>query len=245
MVSVNVPGFAVLTQTCDLIRPCSERALVRVAALASLGTDDLNRVKRGYRPRYAFIGGVAGRGLAADLDNIMTVEKAIIAAVPPEKRVRGCQTDLEMREFAWAVARNLSRTAFPDDFVFAFQKIQQRIQEKHGKTTYDAKNNPTNEGVLLAAVREIRVSCAPSWDAADVTLTFYFIFDRPEQIPTNAEDIITGLLKRFRPTGSFRDPSFRIVTISQMSAAAYLSSDALDLDQLSLASQAAGLTPGI
>jgi len=229
----------VLTQTCDLIRSCSERALVRVAALISLGTEELNQVKHGYRPRYAFIGGVEKRGLVADLDNVMTVEKAIIAAVPPKKRVRGCRADREAR---MALARNMSRTAFPDDFVFAFRKVQQRIQEKHGKPTYDAKSKPTNEGALLAAVREIRVSCTPSWNAADVNLTFYFIFEQAEQIPTNAEDIITDLLKRFRSTGSFRDPSFRIVTTSQMSAAAYLSSDALDLDQLSLASQAAGLT---
>jgi hypothetical protein len=177
--------------------------------------------------------------LAADLDSVMTVEKAIIAAVPPERKFRGCRTDLEAREFALALSRNASRMAFPDDFVRAFQQVQRRIQEKHGKTTYDAKNEPTNEGPLLAAVREIRVSFTPSWDASEKNLTFYFIFDRATDIPTDADEIVASLLRKFRRVGSFHDPTFRIVTATEMSVSAYLSSDALDLEQLSLASQAA------
>jgi hypothetical protein len=167
----------------------------------------------------------------------MTIEKAIIAAVPTANRQRGCRTDLEAREFALALSRNTSRTAFPDDFVRAFRRIQQRIQEKHGKPTFDAKGKPTNEGQLLSALREIRVSCAPSWSAAEVSLNLYFIFNQTNDIPADADNIISGLLKKFSPTGSFGDPSFRVVTMSEISAAAYLSSDPLDLDQLSLASR--------
>jgi hypothetical protein len=194
-------------------------------------------IRRGYRPRYAFIAGAAGQGLAADLDSVMTMEKAIIAAIPPQKRVRGCRNDREMREFALALSRNTSRTAFPDDFVSAFRQVQRRIQEKHGKPTHDAKGKPTNEGKLLGAVREIRVACTPSWNAAEVNLTFFFVFEQAQDILPGAAEIVANLLKRFKPTGLFQDLSFRLVTTSEMSAATYLSSDPLDLDQLSLASQ--------
>jgi hypothetical protein len=225
IVSISVPDLAILTQTCDLIRSCSERPLVRVAALVRLTPDILDQVKRGYRPRLAFIPGIAEQGLAADLDSVMTVEKAIIAVVPPNKRVRGCRDDLEVREFALALSRNASRTAFPDDFVSALRQVQRRIQEKHGKNTH--------EGKLLAALREIRVSCVPSWDAADASLTFLFIFNERQDIPADGDEIVAGLLTRFQATGPFVDPSFRLVAINEMSAAAYLSSDPLDLDHLS------------
>jgi hypothetical protein len=53
------------------------------------------------------------------------------------------------------------------------RSIQTRILEKHGTATRDKKGRPTNEGALLAALREIRVACLPSWSASDPALTFY------------------------------------------------------------------------
>jgi hypothetical protein len=44
VISVDVPGLAILTQTCDLIRSCLERPLVQVAALAPLQPDILDEV---------------------------------------------------------------------------------------------------------------------------------------------------------------------------------------------------------
>jgi hypothetical protein len=41
-VLVEAPGFAILTQTCDLVRSCSERPLVQVAALVSFEADILD-----------------------------------------------------------------------------------------------------------------------------------------------------------------------------------------------------------
>lgn len=103
--------------------------------------------------------------------------------------------------------------------------------------TRGTRGKPTNEGKFLESLREIRVACVPSWTAAEVDLTFFFIFNERQDIPADADDIAAGLLKKFKPTGPFTDPSFRIVTISEMSAAAYLSSDSLDLDHLSHRSQ--------
>jgi hypothetical protein len=231
-IATMVPGFVVTTQTCDIVRPCDERALVQIAALKGVEPDQLEQIKRGLRPRYAFIPGVSKHGLVADLDAVMTIEKAVLAQIPKTNRVRGCLTDVDARQFASALSRNLSRVAFPDDFVKAVKPIQQRIVDKHGKPTSDRKGNPTNEGALLDRLLEIRVACSPSWTDGEVSLTFYFIFDRPQDIPADADTIIEALIKKFKPIGPFSDPLFRIVPLSEMSAAAYVASDPLDLDNL-------------
>jgi hypothetical protein len=231
-IATMVPGFVVTTQTCDIVRPCDERALLQLAALEAVEPDMLEQIKRGLRPRYAFISGMSEHRLVADLDAVMTVEKAVLAQVPKANRIRGCPTDADARQFASALSRNLSRVAFPDDFVKAVKPIQQRIIDKHGKPTKDRKGNPTNEGELLDRLREIRIACTPSWTDSEARLTFYFVFNSRNDVPADAETIIEDLIKKFKPVGPFIDPLFRVVTLSEMSAAAYVASDPLDLDNL-------------
>ena len=113
------------------------------------------------------------------------------------------------------------------------RSIQERILAKHGMMTHDQKGRPTNEGVLLTALREIRVACSPSWSAAEPNLTFYFVFNDRGNIPPNGDDIVEALLKRFKPTGSFKKSAFRLVALSEISAEAYVSSEPLDLEHLS------------
>ena len=180
-VAVRVPGVTVVTQSCDLVRSCRDQPYVKVAALQLVNQDFLDTVRKGQRPRYVYIPGIADQLLVANLDAISTVEKAIIASIDPKHRVRGCQTDAEVRELSAGLSRNLSRFAFPDNFSIAMKGVQDRILAKHGKVTRDGKGKITNEGKVLTALREIRVACSPSWSAASPTLTFYFIFnDRSE-----------------------------------------------------------------
>lgn len=79
-VETEVRGFAVLTQTCDLVRPCADRPFVEVSPLVEVDDRVLREIERGRRPNYGFIPGVAPRRLVADLDRVMTVEKAVVAA---------------------------------------------------------------------------------------------------------------------------------------------------------------------
>jgi hypothetical protein len=232
-IASTVPGFVVISQTCDLVRSSGERALVQVAALVSVDPATVEETKRGFRPRYAYIPEVEEQGLVADLTAIMTIEKSVLIQMPGGTRVRGCPTDTDARRFAEALTRSLGRFAFPDDFVAAIKPVQKRIVEKHGKVTRDKKGRPTAEGQVLETMTEIRVSCTPSWTAAQNELVFYFIFDDRRHIPADADDVIEAILGRFKPTGIFKAPTFRIVTLNEMSAAAYKSSDPLDLDNLS------------
>jgi hypothetical protein len=160
MVEIDVPGVVVVSQSCDLVRSCADQPFVKVAALQRVDSDFLDDVKRRRRPRYAYIPAVADRLLVANLDAVSTVEKSVIAAV--QDRLRGCRTDAEVREFAFALSRNIERVAFPNDFTTAMRSIQARILEKHGTVTRDKKGKPTNEGALLAAfVRFVLPACHP------------------------------------------------------------------------------------
>ena len=219
-------GFAVLTQTCDLVRSCRERPFVELCVLKKIEAHVLKEVARGYRPRFAFIPALEEHGLVADLDCIMTVEKAILASISQGQHLRGCATDNEVRAFATAIARKHSRIAFPDEFVAAVRPIQQRIQSKHGRQS--------PEGKALAALREIRVSCAPSWSAAEVDVTFLYVFDTAAGIPDGALDLFAELTARLKPTGVFQEAGFRVTSTETMSAAEYLASDPFDLDHLSI-----------
>lgn len=95
------------TQTCDLVRRCADRPFVEVSPLVEVDDRVLREVERGRRPNYGFIPGVAPRRLVADLDRVMTVEKAVVAAWA---RVEGSRTDDDARRLSLALARKRART---------------------------------------------------------------------------------------------------------------------------------------
>ncbi len=72
-------GLVVLTQTCDLVRTWRDRPYGEVAPLVEVDDPGLREVERGDRPQFAFVPALAGRRLVADLDRVMTVEKAVVA----------------------------------------------------------------------------------------------------------------------------------------------------------------------
>lgn len=160
----EVFGFAVVTQTCDIVRGCDERAFVEVCPLVEVQEDKLHEIERSRRPNYAHIPGVSEQRLVADLDRVMTVEKPVVAQW---ERVAGCLDDNESRRLALALARKRARIAFPDDFVAFAAPLMSRMSTKHGKES--------DEGRALRALREIRVRAAPSWNARSVQLMFWFI----------------------------------------------------------------------
>jgi hypothetical protein len=51
----KVPGFAVVSQTCDLLKPCSERPFVQLAALQKAEGSLAKEVRKGMRPGFAFV----------------------------------------------------------------------------------------------------------------------------------------------------------------------------------------------
>jgi hypothetical protein len=226
IVSTADHGLVVLTQTCDLVRPCGQQPFVELAPLIHIPSEnDFRMVQLGMRPRYAVVPAVQGERLVAELDRTMTLEKAALAGWP---RTSGCATDAERRAFAEALARKRSRPAFPDDFAAGMGRFQERLRDKHGK------GSP--EGLALRALGEIRVRAAPSWDAERVTLTFWFIKTDDDPIEPDAWERqieawlgLLGLPERF----SLDDPAYRLRRLEDVNARQYRESDRLDLDHLS------------
>lgn len=217
-------GFAVLTQTCDIVRGCGERPFLEVCPLVEVDEDKLHEIERGRRPNYAYLRGVADRHLAADLDRVMTVEKPVVAQW---ERVAGCIDDSDIRRLSLALSRKRARVAFPDDFVGFVTPLTNRISSKHDKEN--------EEGRALRALREIRVRAAPSWDAESVQLMFWFI--RNEDQPTFERQgwdvLLQAWLKRVPVRGRFGEVGGAVLTLDDLTARDYVESDPLDIDHLS------------
>ena len=220
----SVSGFVVVTQTCDLVRSCAERPFVEVAPLVAVDDQYLQDIHRLKRPRYAYIAGVAEFNLVADLDRVMTVEKAVVAKW---ERISGCQGDVDTRLLGEALARKRSRFAFPDDFNEFAKELQKRMQKRHDKADDD--------GVGLRALREIRVRAAPAWDAERVELMFWFIRAEEDVLFKNKawHELLDEWLKLIPPSARFRAVDGAVVSLDDMTAKDYLHSDRLDLDRLS------------
>jgi hypothetical protein len=227
-VDAEVLGLTVVTQSCDVVRTCRDRPFVEVCPLIPVeeieGTD-LRQVERARFPRYAFIPGIADRGLVADLDRVMTVEKSVLMKW---ERIPGCADDLQRRDLQLAIARKRSRAAFPDDFVVLAKRLQARLKKKHGK-----KESP--EGCALRALREIRVRAAPSWDAPEVHVFFWFVRDDDQESQgLRWDEHLRMWLALVPPDGKFTVVEGVVVTLDDLTAREYVESDPLDLDHLSL-----------
>lgn len=213
-----------VTQTCDVVRPCKTRPYVEVAPLVQVSAEDHLAAQRGRRPALVTLPALVPSDLAVDLDRVMTVEKSVVAKW---RRTPGTTSDADARAFAQALARKRMRFAFPDDFTHFAKKLQGRLVDKHEKNTV--------EGRGLRALREIRVQATPSWNASSVDLMFWFIrhdaatdFDRK-----NWGDLLEAWLELFPSSDRFTKVEGQVVTLGDLTGADYVGSDPLDLDHLS------------
>lgn len=225
LVESEVKGLVVVTQTCDIVRSCCERPFLEVVPLVEIEAEKISEVKKGKRPQYAYLEGAAERNLVADLDRVMTVEKALILQWD---RQQGCVTDEEKRLLRQAIARKRIRFAFPDDFVQFVKRLQKRMQDKHSKHN--------DEGEALRALREIRVSAKPSWNDNNPELTFYFIREEEQDNfnGTKWYELKEQWLNLLPESGRFQSINGLVVSLEDMTAKEYIESDQLDLDHLSM-----------
>lgn len=225
LIEVEVRGLVVVTQTCDIVRSCELRPFVEVVPLVEVDDATLQDVKRGRRPQYAFIRGAATSNLVADLDRVMTLEKAIVAEWD---RQIGCVSDQDFRALGQALARKRVRFAFPDDFTEFVRPLQQQLQSKHNKNS--------SEGEALRSLQEIRVQAAPTWDAASVELMFWFIRSEKDlQFQgTSWNKLLEKWLGLVPVAGRFQRVDGVVTTLEDMTAKEYVESDRLDLDHLSI-----------
>ena len=217
----EVEGVVVVTQTCDIVRSCDQRPFVEVAPLVQMQESEVEEVRRWKRPAFAYVPAMAPRRLVADLDRIMTVEKAIVARWT---RTDGMITDSERRDFARALGRKRARPAFADDFVEASRQLVRRLDRKHDRDN--------SEGAHLRALREIRVSAEPSWQHHQVQIRWWFVKDSDPDVEPAWDDMVAKWMSTFAKESRF---SIRAVAcgLDEMTALDYVKSERLDLDRLS------------
>lgn len=220
----EVRGLIVTTQSCDIVRPCTDRPYVELAPLIEVTPDELGHIQACRLPRFAYVPGLAHLRLVAHLDRTMTVEKAIIA---DWTRTGGLSSDDHVRAFSEALARKRQRHAFPDDFNAFVRKLTDRVARKHGKAS--------DEGRALQNLREIRVQASPSWAATNVTLMFWFIRENSQATSEGKSwaDLLDAWLKLVPADGRFEIVEGQVTTLDDLTAAEYVNSDRLDLDHVS------------
>jgi len=220
---VEVDGVVLLTQACDIVRTCTERAYVHVAPVQTVSEDEAAQVERGHHPQYVRIPAVPR--LVADLDRITTIEKAVLAGW---ERTQGCSTDAERRGFARALARKDSRFAFPDDFGAAVAGLRARVLAKHDRDSPEG-------AALREHLLEIRVTAEPDWNAGAVTAFLTFVRkDTPEAAALEWHQLIEKWLGLCEAKGRVVKIDGTVMTLREMTAQEYVDSDPLDLGHLSL-----------
>lgn len=221
----EVEGLVMLSQTCDIVRSYQQRPFLEVAPLVPVNATMLEETRRLKRSRYAYVPAMAGRLLVVDLDRTMTIEKALARRWT---RIEGCRTDAERRDFALALSRKRSRFAFPDDFQEVTIGFLGHLAEKASKQT--------DEGAHIRALSEIRVRAAPSWDAREVYLNFWFIKEADPQ-DTKTVDWPSWMdewMKLIAKQGRFRVEPPTAIPLEGLTARDYCDSDRLDLDRASV-----------
>jgi len=221
-------GFVVVSQTCDIVRDCSQRPFVEVCPLIEVSASSLREIRRQRRPSLLYIPGLQNAALVGDLDRSLTIEKSVVLGWT---RIPGCGTDMEARVLARALARNRGRFAFPDDFVSQIQRFLNRLRKKHDKQS--------PEGRALRRLREIRVMAQPEWSADRIELQFLFLREEADETfeGKSWDGFLEAWLSLIEAGGRFGSSEGVVTTLSDLTAREYLDSDPLDLDYLSSRSE--------
>ncbi|MEF0939884.1 hypothetical protein [Rhizobium sp. BR 362] len=229
---LDVPGFVVVSQTCDIVNYGPGKENVVVCPLREATEGLLREIHRGRTPVAAKLQHPPKENLVVDLNRMMTVPKSVLSKL---KREVGFSDDAERNRFGEALARKHGRFAFPDDFnddVLA--AIRSKMQKWHDK---DSDN-----GKALRSIASIRATAAPDWDAKLVEVGFRVVL-YPANRRLISNDKIDEVLKtlfngvQWPAKYTRANPLFIMQTLADLSAQDYIDSVAIDWDFLSNSSK--------
>lgn len=222
----DVPGFIVVSQTCDIVRKIETEPNIVVAPLVEVSKETHDLAKRMRLMNLVHVPGLGERRLLGDLLRLMTLEKECLLVC---ERIRGCITDVDSRRFQFAVQRKFSRIAAPDWFTETVSPLRKRLLEKHDKAS--------EEGTIARALSETRVRAEPERNAASSNIEFLFVVDQ-DASPSIAliEEMCESWMKPIRAEAARKGHAIqqRVVTLDEMTAREYVESDPLDLQNLTV-----------
>lgn len=227
----SVEGFAVISQTCEIVRDAEQVPYVTVCPLIQIDDAHVQNIEKGQAPRYGILPG-APNGLFVDFSRTMSVSKSLLTTW---KRHRGCLDDKDLVRLAKSIEIFFGRFAFPDDFVACVSKFRRSIVGKYGK-------EQSNFGKAVRSIRELRVLPSPSWIGGDqISIMFIVILevesDRELKSVEEIRDEIEPKLREIEWTPAYiwGDPDVYFTTLGDISAAEYLNTYPLDVNALSFA----------
>ena len=174
----------IVSQTCEVVRSCQQRAFVHIAEVVTLEGAVLDEAKRGWRPQYVAVPW-AGDDQFVDLELQGAVEKSVLLGAG---RIASCPAAGMAMRFSSGLARHRSRFAFPDDLTPTLTPLVNRFREKAGKDT--------PQGRRIDEIFEIRASATPDWNAEAISVELIFLIT-PDSLPSDPlpDDPPTKLLE--------------------------------------------------
>ncbi|MEO1406681.1 MAG: hypothetical protein AAFV54_09350 [Pseudomonadota bacterium] len=222
-------GFAVITQTCDVVRDSSVVPYVTVAALIEVELSRLEQVRKGASPRLATLHDLPD-GVVVDLTRVMSVDKSLLNHW--DRRI-GCPTDNARRKFAWVLERAFGRYAFPDQFVTCLEPFRRHVTKKHGRQRSEL-------GFALNQIEEFRVVVHTQWDdPIQIPISFFVIVSSDTAASTENVKRIHGQIliavQKIQWVAPFcmDDAGIQVTTYADLSAHDYLDSFPLSVNDLS------------
>ena len=226
---VDPAGFVVVSQTCDVVSDPSKFGFVAVCPLVQVDATRIKEIARGRAPRLGFIEH-APDGFVVDLARPMTVSKQLLASWG---RCEGFSDPNQAVEFSRSLERAFGRFAFPDAFNESIRPLLSKVTSKYGKP-----DSPL--GKVLRSLSELRVRPSKDWEADDVRVQFFLIFEPKEKRylePAEIKDQFEAVLKELTWQGGFGpdDPLVRVGDYDDFLARDYVESFSLDVNALSFA----------
>lgn len=222
----SIPGFVVISQTCDIVRDPETHPYVSVCPLLHLDPKDMANFEAGRMPTLGFLPNLPS-DLVVDFARTMTITKQLMCSW---ERQAGCETDADQLLFARQLTRVFNRFAFPDEFNAALDPFKKSVQSKQFSIESEF-------GRAIQSLLEFRVYPHGTWDdPSGVDLTIYIIIDADEdRVERDRNAIVTQLrphLQKIRWSSKFRlhrHMGYRPVTLADIQASEYLNSFPLDL----------------
>jgi len=227
----DVVGFAVISQTCDVVREPERIPYLSVCPMVVIDKARIGQVERGQAPRFGLLSSTPD-GVVVDFSRTMSVTKSLLTSW---KRKRGCQDESQQLEFARALETFFGRFAFPDSFVESVSSLRRAILSKYPKGHSDL-------GKAVRSIREIRVLPHGSWSTeTTISITFIAVLDNEgERELADREEIRKQIWPKIRAIEwqgpfSLHENGLYLTTLADLSAAEYLNSYPLDVNSLSFA----------
>lgn len=226
---VDPAGFVVVSQTCDIVSDPSKFAFVAVCPLVQVDPARVKEIARGRAPRLGLVE-QAPEGLVADLARPMTLSKQLVASW---ERCKGFSDPSQALEFSRSLERAFGRFAFPDAFNECIRPLLSKVTAKYGKPG-------SLLGKALRSLSELRVRPSRDWEAGDVRVQFFLMFEPKEKRllgPAEIKEEFEAVLKELPWQGGFEpdDPLVRIGDYDDFLARDYIESFPLDVNALSFA----------